>query len=69
MAKLNIQLEVRDCQDCPCVKAVYSWGDTFSYFCTLKKNKYCEDGMPIASQVEYRSEMPEVPKWCPALVK
>lgn len=64
MVKIKIEKELRDCQDCPCCGDKYGGGDTTTYFCEALENK-----PTIAYQVEYRSEMPSVPKWCPYRVK
>lgn len=60
----KIVLEVRDCQDCPFVKSEYvytgdSWDHMYDYFCQKADNK------KVAGAIEWRSEMPEVPEWCP----
>ena len=54
------------CDECPCVEQERTprAGYAFDYFC-----KACRDmnGKPklISSYVEYDSEIPEVPDWCP----
>lgn len=60
----KIEFEIKDCQDCPfCeTKRMYtgdSWEHAFDYFCKKADNKQ------IATYIEWRSEMPEVPDWCP----
>lgn len=66
MAKITF--EIRDCQDCPFCKEerMYtedSWEHAFDYFCKKMNNKQ------IATYVEWRREMPDVPDWCPCKVK
>lgn len=63
MTKIKIEKEIKDCQDCPCCGDEYGWGGTTTYYCLEKHNH--NNYQLIAAQVEYRSEMPPVPKWCP----
>lgn len=62
MAK--IQLDIKKCWDgCPYCKPRFGGhGDADDWKCH-KANRY------IMAYVEYESEMPEVPAWCPLLVK
>ena len=69
-----IQFEIKDCQDCPfcdCRRhwTSDSWEHAYDYYCTKKCEKYKIDGKlvnkKIAGYIEWRSEMPDVPDWCP----
>lgn len=62
MPKIKIEKEIRDCQECPIVQDSHGGGDTVNYHCpVLRRN--------VGYQIEYRSEMPNIPKDCPYLVK
>ena len=74
----KIQLEIQDCQDCPsCMESrMYtgdSWEHAFNYYCKKVEAKPENDnGLPykkVAGYVEWRSEMPPVPDWCPLKVE
>lgn len=67
MAKIRIEKEIEKCWDCPKCKSERtktsdSWEVAFDYFCE-------ENERTIANYVEHDWEMPEVPDWCPFLVK
>ncbi len=75
MAK--IQIEVKSCMDCPyhTAKRHYtsdSFEMAFDYFCTevvIKADKAETEYKQVASYIEREREMPDVPEWCPLLVK
>ena len=54
--------EIKDCQDCPFVKDSYGGGETVNYHCIITGNS-------VGHQIEWRSEMPPVPKDCPCRIK
>lgn len=60
----SIHLSIENCLECPYCKSkrhwtADSWEHAEDYFCNLKNEK------PIATYIEWPSEMPEVPDWCP----
>ena len=64
----KIAFEVKNCMDCPFVKSrpTYtsdSFEDAYDYFCGHANER------KVAGYVEWPSEMPDVPDWCPHLVK
>lgn len=67
MAK--IESEVRDCLDCPHCRGerMYtedSFEEPFNYFCKATAEREA-DQKQIATYIEWRKEMPEIPDWCP----
>lgn len=82
-----IQVEIKDCQDCPFCKSERhwtsdSWEHAYDYYCSNMPDLYVKNGKTykhknlgensykkIASYIEWRHEMPEVPNWCPIRVK
>lgn len=64
MAKIG--LEINKCRSCPLVEIERTpkAGYAFDYFCSATSPMKL-----IASYVEYPSEIPEVPDWCPILCK
>lgn len=66
MAKIIV--EIKNCQDCPFVKETRhwtpdSWDHAFDYYC--KKVETINGPKTIAEYIEFPSEMPDVPSWCP----
>lgn len=60
-----VVIGVGRCDECPCVKTERTprAGYAFDYFC-----KAC-DGRKIVGYVEWDSEIPEIPDWCPFKAK
>ena len=71
----KIQLEINDCQDCPFCESQRhwtsdSWEHAYDYYCKKKETGNKEyPSRKIAGYIEWRSEMPEVPHWCPLSVE
>ena len=68
-----IQVEIKDCQDCPFCKEKRHWTPdpwehAYNYYCS-NVAKVNGDYKKIAGYIEWRHEMPEVPDWCPIRVK
>ena len=63
----KIILEIEKCWDgCPYCKSHFGGhGDADDWFCTYNDRIK----RPIATYVEYNSDMPAVPDWCPCNVK
>ena len=63
--KVAVTFELYGCERCPKVieKRTEGAGYAFDYFCSAKGNK------KIMGYIEYDSELVEVPKWCPYIVK
>lgn len=64
----TIHLSIKNCTECPYHKSKRhwtsdSWEHAYDYFCQINFNK------PIATYIEWPSEMPDVPDWCPLRVK
>lgn len=78
MPKLSIQLEIERCKDCPFSKTGAGESQTsYARWCT-KHERHPGDRRPqghsgmfpgrlIASYIEYSSEEPHVPLWCPIM--
>ena len=65
MATIQLTLDIKKCTKCHFVESHRTKGAGFAldYFCTEKDNR------EIAGYVEWDSDMPLVPEWCPHLVK
>lgn len=67
MAKIKLEYDIEKCWDCPkCISEPTQTADSFEvaldYYCGVNNKK-------IAGYIEYDSEMPKVPNWCPLLSK
>lgn len=74
-----LKLRARDCQDCPhCRSNKYytedSWEHAEDFWCTITPFDNSDDKdfqrkekkfRMVAGYIAWRSEMPEVPAWCP----
>lgn len=62
-----VTIDVGRCDECPFVttERTPNAGFAFDYFCTACKNKYTGKLKRITSYVEWDSEIPPVPDWCP----
>ena len=70
----RICIELNNCMACPFVISERMWTsdsfeEAYDYFCGEKRER--ATGMPkkIAGYIEWEREMPDVPNWCPHLVK
>ena len=65
MAKTKIQIELTSCRNCPYVDITRTPGAgyAFDYWCEFSERKL------ILGYIEYPSEIPSIPEWCPCRVK
>ena len=64
MITIKTETNVNKCNECPyhITKPQYtidSWEHPEGYFCSKKDNR------PIAEYIEWESELPPIPEWCP----
>ena len=66
MAKIRLEYDIEKCWDClMCKSEPTITADSFE----IATDYYCGvNGKKIMGYVEYDSEMPPVPNWCPLLV-
>ena len=67
MPIIKFEYDINKCNQCPvCIKKETltsdSWEHAFNYYCGMNNQK-------IAGYVEWDSELPEIPKWCPNRVE
>lgn len=66
----SITIEIKNCLECPYVHSekLYtgdSWEHAYDYFCS----KTSPTSKKIAGYIEWPSEMPDIPDWCPCRPK
>ena len=59
MAHIRIEKNIETCKECPGVHISENLNGTQDYFCGEAHDEL------LAAQVEYASEVPSVPWWCP----
>lgn len=67
MAKIQLIYDIDNCSHCPLHKTqplvtADPWEHASDYYCG-------SNGEKIAGYIEWESEMPDIPNWCPHLLR
>ena len=67
MTKIRFEYEINKCNECPAYMTKEtltpdSWEHASNCYCGVNNKK-------IADYIEWDSELPEIPKWCPYMIK